>query len=97
MLLGAINLTLLGIGLSHVNPRRPNNWNLVFALLSFVVYFNLINLSQTWVASGRVRLGTALLVLHGGAFAAVAGCCCGGATMPAVWRRRRGTALHAPA
>ena len=36
LLLGAGNLALLAIGLAHVNPRRPNNWNLVFALLAFV-------------------------------------------------------------
>jgi lipopolysaccharide export system permease protein len=73
LLLGAINLALLAIGLGHVNPRRPNNWNLIFALLSFVVYFNLINLSQIWVASGRMGMASALLALHGGAFALALG------------------------
>jgi lipopolysaccharide export system permease protein len=96
LLLGAMNLTLLGIGLSHVNPRRPSNWNLVFALLGFVVYFNLINLSQTWVASDRVGLGTALLVLHGGAFA-MALLLLWWRDHATVWRRRRATAMHAPA
>ncbi len=67
--LGAVNLVLLGIGMSAANPRRPNNWNLLFALLSFVVYFNLINLSQAWVAGGKLGMADALLRLHGGAFA----------------------------
>ena len=44
--LGAANLLLLAIGLSATQPRRASNWNLLFALLSFVVYYNLINLSQ---------------------------------------------------
>jgi lipopolysaccharide export system permease protein len=69
LLLAAGNLLLLGVGLAATNPRRAGNWNLLFALLTFVVYFNLVNLSQAWVGSGRVGLGTALLVLHGGAFA----------------------------
>ena len=68
LLFGAANLLLLGIGLSATNPRRATNWNLLFALLAFIVYYNLINLSQAWVASGRIGLGTALVALHGGAF-----------------------------
>jgi lipopolysaccharide export system permease protein len=69
MLFGAANLMLFGIGLSATNPRRASNWNLLLALLGFVVYFNLINLSQAWVASGKLGLGTALVAFHGGAFA----------------------------
>ncbi|MFM8768133.1 MAG: LPS export ABC transporter permease LptF [Rubrivivax sp.] len=67
MIVGASNLLLLGLGLAHVNPRRASNWNLVFALLAFVVYFNLINLSQSWVSSRRLGLEAALLWLHGSA------------------------------
>jgi len=68
IIFGGLNLVLLGIGLSASNPRRANNWNLLFAVLSFVVYFNLINLSQAWVASGRMELPAALAIVHGGAF-----------------------------
>ena len=68
LLFGGANLVLLGIGLSASNPRRAGNWNLMFALLAFVVYFNLINLSQSWVAGGQFGMGTALLLVHGGAF-----------------------------
>lgn len=68
MLLATANLLLLGLGLAATNPRRPSNWNLLFALLAFVVYFNLVNLSQAWVGSGRLGLGTALLSVHGGGF-----------------------------
>ncbi|NML17462.1 LPS export ABC transporter permease LptF [Azohydromonas caseinilytica] len=67
LLLGAANLLLLGIGLSATNPRRASNWNLLFALLGFVVYYNLINLTQAWVSSGRLGLAGALLGLHGAA------------------------------
>ena len=66
--LGGANLLLLGIGLSATNPRRASNWNMLFALLSFVVYYNLIGLSQAWVASATMGLGPALLLIHGGAF-----------------------------
>jgi lipopolysaccharide export system permease protein len=73
LLLGAANLLLLGIGLSATNPRRANNWNLMFAVLAFFVYYNLINLSQAWVAGGRTSMGAVLLQLHGGAFVVAVG------------------------
>ena len=69
LLLGAANLVLLGIGLAATNPRRASNWNLLFALLTFAIYYNLVNLSQAWVASGRLSMGTSLAAIHGTAFA----------------------------
>ncbi len=68
LVLAAANMLLLGIGMSASNPRHASNWNLLFALLAFFVYYNLINLSQSWVGSGRVGLGVALVALHGTAF-----------------------------
>jgi lipopolysaccharide export system permease protein len=68
LLFGAVNLVLLAIGLAAINPRRATNWNLLFALLGFVVYYNLINLSQAWVSVGRFALGPSLALVHGGAF-----------------------------
>jgi len=67
MILGGINMALLGVGLSASNPRRASNWNLLFALLAFVIYFNLINLSQSWVGNGRTSLPRALISVHGSA------------------------------
>ncbi|MBU2286970.1 MAG: LPS export ABC transporter permease LptF, partial [Gammaproteobacteria bacterium] len=34
---------------------------------AFVVYYNLLNLGQTWVGTSRLGLGEFLLALHGGA------------------------------
>ena len=68
LLFGAANLLLLAIPLSASNPRRASNWNLLFALLTFLVYYNVINLSQAWVASGKLGMGAALTLFHGGAF-----------------------------
>ena len=67
LLIGAANLLLWGLGLSATNPRRASNWNLLFALLAFLVYYNLVNLSQAWVAGGRLSMTSALIGLHGGA------------------------------
>jgi lipopolysaccharide export system permease protein len=68
LLLGGANLVLLGVGLSASNPRRASNWNLLFALLAFVVYYNVINLTQAWVAGGKIGMGTMLAATHGSAF-----------------------------
>lgn len=69
MLLGASNLVLLGIGLAATNPRRASNWNLLFALLAFAIYYNVVNLTQAWVATGKLSMGAALVLVHGGMFA----------------------------
>jgi lipopolysaccharide export system permease protein len=65
MALAASNLVLLGMGLAAGDPRRGSSWNLLFALLAFIVYLNLVNLTQAWVASGKASLGGALLGVHG--------------------------------
>ncbi len=67
LLLATLNIVLLGVATSASNPRRASNWNLLFALLAFVVYLNLVNLSQAWVSSGKVGWLPALLGLHGAA------------------------------
>ena len=73
LLFGAANMVLLGIGLSATNPRRASNWNLLFALMSFAIYYNVINLSQAWVGGGKIGMGAALVFAHGGAFAIALG------------------------
>jgi lipopolysaccharide export system permease protein len=83
--LASCHLVLLGIGLAQVNPRRISNWNLLFALLAFIVVFNLVNLSQAWVASGRIGLWSALLAVHGS---------CGVIAWALVWWRDHATTLQ---
>lgn len=85
--LGAVNMMLLGVGMSAANPRRPNNWNLLFALMSFLVYFNLINLTQAWVGGGRMSMAGALGSVHGGALLIALGL---------LWLRDQGNRLAWP-
>jgi lipopolysaccharide export system permease protein len=68
LMAAALNLSLLAIGLAHVNLRRPSSLNLVFALLGSLAYFNSINLTQSWVANGRFGMWPAFLTLHVGVF-----------------------------
>ena len=85
MLFGAVNLVLLAVGLAAVNPRRATNWNLLFALLAFFVYYNLINLSQAWIAADRLALGPALALVHGGALVVA---------LLLIWWRDHGAVWH---
>ncbi len=68
MVLAAFNFVLIGALVSSVNPRVNQGVNLVFALFAFVVYFNLLNLGQSWVATGKLGLLRHMLALHGGVF-----------------------------
>lgn len=61
-----MNMVLAGLSLAAGNARRNSNWNLVYALLLFVVYFNLLSLSQNWVTQGKLGWLTGLLLVHGG-------------------------------
>ncbi|HSW19242.1 MAG TPA: LPS export ABC transporter permease LptF [Ramlibacter sp.] len=70
--LAAMNLVVIAITVSSVNPRASRSGNLLVALFAFVVYYNLLNLGQNWIAAGRFDFGVYLFVLHGGMFVASA-------------------------
>jgi lipopolysaccharide export system permease protein len=62
--LGAFNLVLLGIAIPYVNPRTGRTGALVMAMLTFFIYYNLINVSRNAVASGQWGMVSMLLGLH---------------------------------
>jgi len=64
--LTALNFILLAVAVSAANPRAGKSGNLIFLLLAFVVYYNLLNLGQSWVATGLVAWWPFMLMLHGG-------------------------------
>ncbi|MDP3759366.1 MAG: LPS export ABC transporter permease LptF [Ramlibacter sp.] len=68
--LAALNFVVIAITVSSVNPRAGRSGNLVFALFAFVVYYNLLNLGQSWIRGGQAGFGGFLLALHGGVLAA---------------------------
>ena len=85
LILGATNLLFMGISLSAANPRRASNWGLLFAALAFVIYYNLLNLTQAWVGSGKLNIVVALVGLHGAAFLLGLGL---------IWWREHATVIH---
>ena len=64
--LAALNFVVIAVAVSSVNPRAGRSGNLVFALFAFVVYYNLLNLGQNWIAGGRTSFAAFMLALHGG-------------------------------
>ena len=64
--IAAFNFVLIALVLATGNPRSARSSNLVLSLFAFVVYYNLINLGQSWISSGRVGFAAFVLVVHGG-------------------------------
>ena len=62
--LAALNLALLAIPLSFVNPRAGRTNNLIFAVLTYMIYSNLISVSQAWVAQGRLDFWIGVWLVH---------------------------------
>jgi lipopolysaccharide export system permease protein len=62
--LSAMTLALLAIPLSFVNPRASRSVNLIFALLTYMVYSNLISIAQAWVSQGRLSFTTGWWIVH---------------------------------
>lgn len=64
MPVSALLLALLAIPLSFVNPRAGRSVNLLFALLIYMVYSNLLSVSQAQVAQGKLAFGTGWWLVH---------------------------------
>lgn len=62
--LAAIVLVLLAIPLSFVNPRAGRSANMLLALFTYLLYNNLMTISQAWVANGKVSFVVGLLAVH---------------------------------
>ena len=52
--LSALILALLAIPLAFVNPRAGRSVNLIFAILTYMVYLNLLTVSQARVTQGKL-------------------------------------------
>ena len=61
----ALMLSLLAIPMSFVNPRAGRSANLVLALLTYVVYSNLLSVTQSRVATGRMDFSIGIWLMHG--------------------------------
>ena len=64
----ALMLALLAIPLSFVNPRAGRTTNLVFAILIYMIYSNLISVSQAWVRQGKLGFEIGIWGVHAAMF-----------------------------
>ena len=64
--LSSINLVVLAVALAQVNPRGGRSTSLIFLMLAFVVYNNLISIGRGWIMNNEIGFAALLLLLHGG-------------------------------
>lgn len=69
--LSALILTLLAIPLSFVNPRAGRSLNMVIAIVVYMLYNNMISVSQSWVGQGKLDPVAGMLGIHAVMFAAM--------------------------
>jgi lipopolysaccharide export system permease protein len=71
--ISALVLVLLAIPMSFVNPRAGRSANLLFALFTYIVYSNLLSVSQARVSQGRLDFEVGLWLVHAGMVALLLG------------------------
>ena len=59
-------LALLAIPMSAVNPRTGRFVNLLVGVFVCMIYSNLINIVQAWIAQGKVPWVVGMVGVHGG-------------------------------
>jgi lipopolysaccharide export system permease protein len=57
-------MAVLAIPLSVVNPRSGRSWNLIFAVLIYAVYYNMLSIFQAWTRSQRIPGWLGLWPVH---------------------------------
>jgi lipopolysaccharide export system permease protein len=62
--LSAAVLSLLAIALSYVNPRAGRSFNLVLAMVLYMLYSNMISVTNAWVGQGKLSPGIGLWGIH---------------------------------
>jgi lipopolysaccharide export system permease protein len=62
--ISAFILVLLAIPLSFVDPRAGRSLNIMFALLIFIVYNNVLSIFQAWITQDRISATVGLWPVH---------------------------------
>jgi lipopolysaccharide export system permease protein len=64
MPVSALILALLAIPLSALDPRAGRSANFALAIVIYIVYNNLLNIIQAWIAQGKVSGIIGLWPIH---------------------------------
>lgn len=62
--ISAALLALLAVPLSYVNPRAGRSLNLVLAIVLYMLYSNMISVTNAWVGQGKMSPGVGLWGIH---------------------------------
>lgn len=62
--ISALILALLAIPLSYVNPRAGRSLNMVLAIVLYMLYSNMISVSNAWVGQGKLSPGIGMWGIH---------------------------------
>jgi lipopolysaccharide export system permease protein len=62
--ISAAVLSLLAIAMSYVNPRAGRSLNLVMAIVLYMLYSNMISVTNAWVGQGKMSPGIGLWGIH---------------------------------
>lgn len=62
--ISAAILALLAIPLGYVNPRAGRSLNLILAIVLYMLYSNMISVTNSWVGQGKLSPGIGLWGIH---------------------------------
>ena len=62
--ISAALLAMLAIPLGYVNPRAGRSLNLILALVLYMLYNNMISVTNSWVGQGKLSPGIGLWGIH---------------------------------
>jgi lipopolysaccharide export system permease protein len=64
----ALGLALIAIPLAYVNPRLGSYTAMIYAVLIYLIYSNILNLTQNLVSQGKLNVFVAVWPIHALAF-----------------------------
>jgi len=62
--ISTIIMVLLAIPLSFVDPRAGRSLNIMFAILIFIIYNNVLSIFQAWITQGKISAWIGLWPVH---------------------------------
>ena len=62
--IAVVIMGLCAIPLAFVNPRAGRSWNLVFAVLAYALYYDMLSIFQAWTSLGKIPGWIGLWPVH---------------------------------
>lgn len=65
LIISAFSFILLAVPLGYANPRVGRNTGILYAILTAIIYYNLITLGRSWISSDKFGIFPVMLAIHG--------------------------------